>query len=78
VPVSPDSAPSRNSSLTEIAEIHRLAHLLPPTTRRLPVMNVAAPLMAKIKANSTESRTLANLRETLLPKLLSGDISPIN
>jgi hypothetical protein len=31
--------------------------------------------MAKIKANSTESRTLATLRDTLLPKLLSGDLS---
>lgn len=42
--------------------------------RRLPVMNVAAPLMAKIKANSTESRTLASLRDTLLPNLLSGEL----
>ena len=33
---------------------------------------LTAPLMAKIKANSTESRTLATLRDTLLPKLLSG------
>lgn len=31
-----------------------------------------APLMAKIKANSLESRTLAILRDTLLPQLLSG------
>ena len=37
-------------------------------------MNVAAPLMAKIKANSTESRTLASLRDTLLPNLLSGEL----
>jgi type I restriction enzyme, S subunit len=34
--------------------------------------DLTAPLMAKIKANSTESRTLATLRDTLLPKLLSG------
>jgi type I restriction enzyme S subunit len=41
---------------------------------------LTAPLMAKIKANSTESRTLATLRDTLLPKLLSGtiDISNLN
>ena len=31
--------------------------------------------MTKIKANSTESRTLATLRDTLLPKLLSGELS---
>ena len=35
-----------------------------------------APLMAKIKANSDQSRTLATLRDTLLPKLLSGEIVP--
>lgn len=31
--------------------------------------------MAKIKANSTESRTLATLRYTLPPMLLSGKLS---
>jgi hypothetical protein len=31
--------------------------------------------MAKIKANSSESRILATLRDTLLPKLLSGELS---
>ena len=36
---------------------------------------LTAPLMAKIKASSTESRTLATLRDTLLPKLLSGKLS---
>jgi len=35
---------------------------------------LTAPLMAKIKANSTASRTLATLRDTLLPKLLSGEL----
>jgi hypothetical protein len=39
---------------------------------------ITAPLMAKIKANSRESRTLATLRDTLLPKLLSGEISLSN
>lgn len=36
---------------------------------------LTAPLMAKIKTNSDESRTLATLRDTLLPKLLSGELS---
>jgi type I restriction enzyme S subunit len=36
---------------------------------------LTAPLMAKIKTNSTESRTLATLRDILLPKLLSGEMS---
>ncbi|PIV33177.1 MAG: restriction endonuclease subunit S [Lysobacterales bacterium CG02_land_8_20_14_3_00_62_12] len=41
---------------------------------------LTAPLMAKIKANSTQSRTLATLRDTLLPKLLSGalDVAELN
>ena len=35
---------------------------------------LTAPLIAKIRANSAESRTLATIRDTLLPKLLSGKI----
>jgi len=35
---------------------------------------LTTPLMAKIKANADQSRTLATLRDTLLPKLLSGEI----
>ena len=35
----------------------------------------AAPLFEQAEANRTESRTLATLRETLLPKLFSGDIA---
>lgn len=34
----------------------------------------AAPIFATIHANETQSRTLATLRDTLLPKLLSGEI----
>jgi type I restriction enzyme, S subunit len=34
-----------------------------------------SPLFARIQANSQESRTLATLRDTLLPKLLSGEIA---
>jgi hypothetical protein len=31
--------------------------------------------MAKIKAHADQSRTLAALRDTLLPKLLSGELN---
>ncbi len=34
----------------------------------------AAPLLAKIAATERESRTLATLRDTLLPKLISGEL----
>lgn len=36
---------------------------------------LTAPLMAKIKGNADQSSTLATLRDTLLPKLLSGELS---
>jgi type I restriction enzyme, S subunit len=36
------------------------------------------PWFAKIDANRTQSRTLAALRDTLLPKLLSGEVSTSN
>jgi type I restriction enzyme S subunit len=34
-----------------------------------------APLLVQIRANLHQSRTLATLRDTLLPKLLSGEVS---
>jgi len=33
--------------------------------------------MAKIKANADQSRILATLRDALLPKLLSGELSSV-
>ena len=49
-----------------------LAVPTPAVARRFD--ELTAPLMAQIKANSNESRTLAALRDTLLPKLLSGEV----
>lgn len=42
--------------------------------------SVAAPMFAKIKANQTESKNLTAVRDTFLPKLMSGelDISDID
>jgi type I restriction enzyme S subunit len=37
---------------------------------------VVRPWLAKIEANEQQSRTLANLRDTLLPRLLSGELMP--
>jgi type I restriction enzyme, S subunit len=36
---------------------------------------LTAPIMVKIKANSNESRTLATLRDKLLPELMAGRLS---
>ena len=48
--------------------------VIPP----FPILNAyartVAPLIKKIELNGTESRTLAALRDTLLPRLLSGEL----
>jgi type I restriction enzyme S subunit len=49
-----------------------LAVPTPEVARRFD--ELTAPLMTKIKANAQESRTIATLRDALLPKLLSGEI----
>jgi len=36
---------------------------------------LTAPLMAKVKANAGQSRTLAAVRDALLPRLMSGELS---
>lgn len=46
----------------------------PPEGLLLGFEGVVNPMFAKIKANGYESRTLAALRDLLLPKLLSGEI----
>ncbi len=56
----------------ECFDNYLLATPPPEVARRFD--EVTAPLMAKIKANSDESRTLAALRDALLPKLLNGEI----
>ncbi len=38
--------------------------------------NYGTSFMLHIKSNGDGSKTLANIRDTLLPKLLSGEISP--
>lgn len=47
---------------------------VPPPANAERFDDLTAPLMAKIKANADQSRTLATLRDTLLPKLLSGEL----
>ena len=47
---------------------------LPPEAIRHLFDSIAEPLFAKIESNENESRTLAQTRDTLLPKLLSGEV----
>lgn len=51
------------------------AMVLVPSEKEIRLMNIMLePLINKIIANNTESRTLAQIRDTLLPKLMSGEI----
>ena len=54
--------------------VPRYQFALPPEKIRSLFDSVAEPLFAKIESNENESRTLAKTRDTLLPKLLSGEI----
>ena len=51
---------------------------VPPNETARRFDSFTAPLMAKIKANAEQSRTLIALRDTLLPRLLSGEIPAQN
>jgi len=47
---------------------------VPPSELAIRFGEVSSPLFARVKTNSRESRTLARMRDTLLPKLLSGEL----
>jgi len=47
---------------------------VPPSDQMEQMEKVMAPLLNKIIANSIESRTLAQIRDALLPKLMSGEL----
>lgn len=58
--------------------VRSLTTLVPPKPIIEAFTKQAAPLVTRILANSKQSRTLATLRDTLLPKLLSGELSVAN
>jgi type I restriction enzyme S subunit len=47
---------------------------VPPSELVAKFDSIVQPVFEKIHANDEESRTLAELRDALLPKLLSGKI----
>ena len=49
--------------------------IIPPCPLLDAMTRTMSPLIDQLIANRTESRTLATLRDTLLPKLLSGELS---
>jgi len=52
--------------------------VVPPETILRKLFAPIDEILRKISANRTQSRTLATLRDTLLPKLLSGELSVSN
>jgi len=56
----------------------KLRFVIPPTEIIAAYEHQAGPLDEQIRTLESQSRTLATLRDTLLPKLLSGDISASN
>jgi type I restriction enzyme, S subunit len=63
---------------TNWSDISSFKVAIPPKTIAAFFIKLIQPMIERIIANLYESRTLAALRDTLLPKLLNGDISPIN
>ena len=51
-----------------------IAVALPDERIRLAFSSVAAPLLNRLKANQREARILGTLRDTLLPKIVSGEL----
>ena len=54
--------------------LHEEPMVLPPMELRQAFTHSVSPLWLQHAANEQESRTLATLRDTLLPKLLSGEL----
>ena len=54
--------------------MNRIEFILPPPEIGKCFSKMINPLFAQIRANTEQSRTLATLRDSLLPKLLSGQL----
>jgi type I restriction enzyme, S subunit len=52
--------------------------LIPPRSLLDAMTRAMSPLIDQLITNRIQSRTLATLRDTLLPKLLSGELSPFS
>jgi type I restriction enzyme, S subunit len=65
-----DSAvPGLNRNIAYLSDVH-----FPPQESMREFDNFARPIFEKINANEEESRTLASLRDALLPKLMRGEV----
>jgi len=60
------------------ARLGELKIIAPPLDLQKAFGVTVRPLLMRISENESQSRTLATLRDTLLPKLLSGELSAIS
>jgi type I restriction enzyme S subunit len=60
---------------TNWSDISSFKVVLPPKPIAAAFTRIIQPMLDRIRANTEQSRTLATLRDTLLPKLLSGELS---
>ncbi|RTQ47201.1 restriction endonuclease subunit S [Hymenobacter gummosus] len=57
------------------SDIDTFKLIVPPTNALQSFQRIAAPIFQKLLNNAVQSRTLATLRDTLLPQLLSGRLT---
>ncbi|MGB3401542.1 MAG: restriction endonuclease subunit S [Microcoleaceae cyanobacterium] len=69
-------AESRSGTFPQITfdSISYFPIICPPKILQKIFLQIINPLEKRIKSNELESKTLSNLRDTLLPKLMSGEI----
>ncbi|NLG97616.1 MAG: hypothetical protein GX491_09675 [Chloroflexi bacterium] len=60
---------------TNWSEIENYEVAIPPVKFAKEFNEIILPMVQRIRANILESRNLANLRDSLLPKLVSGELS---
>jgi type I restriction enzyme S subunit len=74
-----DSLGSTSSIATAVnsATIRAMPILVPPKELIRAFTKLVSPLYEKIRANQSESRSLSETRDSLLPRLLNGEISPL-
>lgn len=65
---------STGMTMLNISKLREFDFLSPPDALLTRFSNFALPIWDKITSNQKESRTLASLRDSLLPKLMRGEV----
>ncbi|WP_442871527.1 restriction endonuclease subunit S, partial [Anaerosporobacter sp.] len=55
-------------------DLNKVVVLIPDNNRLVEFESIAGVLMAQYEANVIENKDLLNLRDTLLPRLMSGEL----